>query len=328
MTGESDSHIIKPWMRPKEIELRQKGRDHLNKAIKLGLFHGENILSITPFTQGESSVVFKVVTESSPSVVKMTPEAGGVEAESHFLLAWEKEGIKIPQIISIRPQDKEIPVSILVSEFIDSALLIDALTTQQMIEKGISKELGRMLAKMHRAKGKGFGFPIVGNENHGSFETFSEEMEKTLFGDRISWLLTHGVLNQFDVDVAHGAVEILEADIQKGGLPSLTHNDFATYNMFATEPITIFDPDPRITHPAICLAYTLLKSQVNEYPDLTESSEILSGYREITPIDDETIAAGIVLRGIRKIHTWHREGKLSQLDKLKKVIDANEKLIG
>lgn len=327
MTDLEDQHRVESWMRPGEIHLRQNARDYLNKAVELQLLLDNNVQNVKAFSQGESSVVFRVYTESNTYVVKMRGDDEGLEAEASFLNAWEKQGVKVPHIYSVRSANKDLPVSILVMEFINAPILSKSMSTNEMVKKGITRELGRTLARMHEATGTGFGFSRKSDELTGIFGSLTEEIDQTLFGKHTNWLIQKGVITERDVEIARKATKILEEDIRNGTKPTLTHNDFRPYNMFATEPITIFDPDPRITHPAIDLAYSTLKPLINKPASIDEKDEFLAGYREIHTVDDRILAAATVLRGVRKLHTWQRKGRTGQVKKLREVINRNQKLI-
>ena len=121
----------------------------------------------------------------------------------------------------------------------------------------------------------------------------------------------------------------MEADLASGTKASLTHNDFKPYNILATKPeLTVIDCDPRITHPAMCLASTLLRTLTrDESFQKEEAEQILEGYRSITLISDQVLSAAMVLRSMKTLHTWQRKGKKERVVKLTSLMKEHQEKI-
>lgn len=322
-----DSHVIENWMGPREVQLRTNARKTLDSVIKAGVLPDSNVKEIKAFGSGITSAVFKVVTETSPFVVKMTIEGGGSGAEATFLEEWKKQGVRVPQVLKARPADSQIDADILIMEYIDKPILSESTTSEERVRKGISREMGRVLALMHKAKGTGFGLPVRGNETQGKYMTFRQEMEEMSLGKKIAELFQVQLIGSKEKEAMARAIDILEQDIINGTRPTLTHNDFSPGNIFSTEPITVFDPDPKITHPAIDLAYATFMPLVRKDSNPKETQEILAGYRDVSPMDDKILAAATILRGLRKLRTWQRRGSVKKIENLMQVLHECEKVI-
>lgn len=307
--------VVRSWMPPEEQTFRKQVVTYLQTAGKLDILPGP-IREYDVFSQGESSVVFKVASDNGTFVVKMNRVSGIVENEASFFRNWQEQGIATPQVLTVHSANDLLPVSLSVLEFINAPLL-ETISTESRISQGLSREMGRTLALIHRSKGNGFGYPLSTDPQVGTYATFTEEMGSILT-TRFYYLQEKGIINDEDIRAITKAVAVLQADIASGTKPSLTHNDFCPYNIFATHPITVFDPNPRITHPAMCLALSLLKAEIETSGNgSSEAREILSGYRQVSAISDPILSAAGVLRSAMTLHTWARKDKM---DKIKKLI--------
>lgn len=317
---------ISAWMSEEETVLRQQAREYLQRAANSGLLASRKIDRARVFPSGDTSVVFLIESPQLTYVTKMASHPETVETEAVFLKQWQEQGVKTPQVLALHTVDDQLPISILSLEYIETPVL-STLNTEQRVEKGIAREMGRTLARMHNATGEGFGLPVSNNKLQGCFTTFREEQQK-LLEDDTSQLIKAGLLTNEDLIIARTAVDIMEDDLQAGRQPSLTHNDFRPYNIFYTEPLTIFDPDPRITHPYMCLALSLIKAEVRSNPyGKSEASEILSGYSETGEIQDRVLSAAMVLRGMRTLSTWTRKGKAKNMKGLLELIRRQQNII-
>lgn len=319
---------IASWMPDDEVAFRRQAKEYLQNAAGAGVLASREIDSAKIFPGGETSVVFLVESPEKTYVAKMARYPETVERETAFFEQWAEKGVRTPKVLSLHTANNQVPVSIISLENIEAPILSQSLNTEQRVKKGIAREMGRTLARMHKAKGEGFGFPTPEDRTKGNFDSFSEEMENALFKSRAGWLKEQGIITEKDIESAQTAVKIIEDDLHSGTQPSLTHNDFRPYNIFNTEPMIVFDPNPRITHPYMCLALTLIKSEVETGSfGKQERDEILSGYSEISEIDNRVLSAAIVLRGMRTLNTWKRKGRDKKVNKLLKVIKEHQSLI-
>lgn len=303
-----------PVVKLEEHQLRESAPLFLQQAMERGIV--ENEITGTPelFQEGDSSAVYKVVTEKGPLVIKMVTNADALQGEIDFLNAWREQGVKTPTIELRHVPDEKLPIAIAQMEFINAPLLEKTMSNQDMVQRGISRELGRIQARMHAVTAEGFGMPY----GHRKYHTFTEEVQHHILGSRSAELLKSGLVTPHDLEIAQQAVDLLEADIQAGRKPTLTHNDLRPYNILASDPVTVIDPEPRISHPYMCLGLTVLKSRIMGSDG--EESEISAGYAEISPIDNKVLEAAITLKAISKIRTWSRMGKTEWVKKAQQMV--------
>lgn len=298
---------LEVWMDTKEIDFRLKADEYLLVAQELGIIPKFTKNNRSFFQEGESSVVIKIKTSEGILVIKLSSR-NNLEGEAFFLNKWRTCGIRTPQVFNLHTADSNLNISLLVLEYIDAPLLSEVFTKDQMIDKGIFRQLGKILSQIHQIKGSGYGQPQENHLNQGIHTTFTADIAHTF-----------NLKNQY-FDLQQSVIQIMEADCVKRSAPSLVHYDFRPYNMFSTSPITVFDPIPRITHPYMCLALPLLKSLVQDPDDNRENSQFIAGYEEVELVNINVLSAAIILRGLSMLEHWRKKGKTKNIDNLEKII--------
>jgi aminoglycoside phosphotransferase (APT) family kinase protein len=318
---------VEKWMDKNEIKFREGSVQNLLKASERGILPAV-VEKYKIFGTGESSVVFLVNPDNNPFVVKMIDNFGVLKTEADFLQRWSRRGVKTPNVLSLHESDSETPVSFSVLEFIKAPMLKETFPdSQSRYFSGVSLEMGRTLALMHQEKGEGFGEPIE-NKTEGGFSSLSQEVEETVFKKRTKRLIENGVLNESDLLLARRALLILEKDIEMGTRPSLTHNDFAPDNILATIPMTVIDPNPRITHPALDLASTIIKVGINEsLYSVKEVEAIIAGYREISEVSDKVLAAAIIIKSHHLLYSQQKKENPQKMKSILKMMREAERII-
>jgi fructosamine-3-kinase len=92
--------------------------------------------------------------------------------------------------------------------------------------------------------------------------------------------------------------------------PRRIHGDFRAGNMIRhAHRLVVIDPTPALTHPYLCLAYSLLEPPL--FADVS-MADFLAGYQEVTPVEPTLLNAALLVRaGImfdsfgRRRHTEH-----------------------
>ena len=300
-------------MRPHERALREQAPAYLAEIIARGSLGDQEVHGAELFKTGVSSVVYKVFTESGIMVVKMVPEGVDLMGDAAFFLACESAGIAVPHVIACDNPSEKVPVSVMALEYIDAPMLSSA-SDQERVEGGKLRELGRIQAAMHSIRGTGFGALESGR---GKFSTFQEQQEDTGLWERAELLRSKGLLPVSAEEMNH-AVELLSQSVAPEAT-SLTHNDLLPYNVFNTDPLTIFDPVVRYSHPYTCLAMTLIKSLVRDN-GAAEAAEIRAGYEEASPVREEELEAAMALRFVHAAYGWERKGKLEEIERLRAAL--------
>jgi Ser/Thr protein kinase RdoA (MazF antagonist) len=322
---------IEPWMKEQEVKFRQEAKANLVLAAQNGLLPEQaiDLDHLELFSRGSRSVVFCLnLGKENPYIVKMGTAKETIEAEPHFLESWGKAGIRVPKILGKHMADKKTPISFTTMEYIDAPLLSDSMDTKERISSAISRTSGEILAKLHKLTSHGFGNAIAGANVHGKFATFQEEIKDNLFEEKLPKMLEAGILQEAIYAPLNKALAFLDDEMKTGKKPSFTHNDFRPYNLFYKDgEIIVFDPNPKITHPMMCLASTLIKSRIeaeSEKVGLEEESEILIGYNSITPIDEKSLNAALMIRSLMTLHIWWKKDQTEKMEKLKKLIQKYE----
>lgn len=318
---------IESWMSQDKLSFRDDAINNLHSASEMGILP-RPISEFGIFPDGDISVVFLVNQQDQPYVVKMVDRTGVIEAESWCYQKWAENGVKTPNVINVHSKDNKLPVSVLVMEYIPAKSLDNVHDTQSRIDNGISYQMGVNLARIHKIKGTGYGEPTSENILVGMYKSLSSLLDEELLREKIPALLSQQLLTQKDLDFVIKAVAVLEKDITNGMTPSLLHNDYGPNNILNTHPLTVIDPGPKLGHPVLCLALPLLKSKArNMELGQIETDEILKGYREITPIEDNIITAGQIIRSIYLIDTWNKKGKPKKVERMLSILREEEKKI-
>jgi Ser/Thr protein kinase RdoA (MazF antagonist) len=325
---------IRHWMKSSEKEFRKKAKNFLFKAAKIGILPDRKIdkKHLKVFQKGSRSVVFCVnYGRENPYVVKMGNAKETIEAESAFLKRWNEAGVRVPKIIKRHLSNRRLPVSLTVMEYVDAPILSDVMDTKIRIKSGISFENGIVLARMHKVKGRGFGLVKSGRNIRGKFSSFRKEIEDNLFKMRIPELIEAGLLNLKIYEPLNKAIDMLDKETKSKIKPSFTHNDFRPYNMFYDKgQVIVFDPNPKITHPYMCLSLTLIKSLIETEKEIygkKEYQEILRGYESVSKIDKKSLQAAFLVRSIMNMHIWWKKEEKEKLRKLQILMKGYERAV-
>ncbi len=311
-----DQIMIAPWMDEEDLTFRSSAPDNLKKILEQNLLLGGEYKVLGVFARGVSSVVYKIASTSGIFVLKMSRKPEVISNEVFFLESWKQQGLTVPTVVSTHQADVNIPVSFSVMEYISAPILSDALGVEEIINQGISREIGRMLSQMHQATGIGFGVPKIGAPDKGTFTTLREDFE-SVFDKTIPTLIAAGIINADAEQYCRVAIEVLEEDLKKNKKsPVLIHGDLRPYNIFHTDPLTIFDPNPKISHQAVDLGTCLLRA-VSESEEFgaRDAEEVLAGYKEKTLVDDKILAAGVVLVSLRLARNWLRKDRKEKVER-------------
>jgi ATP-dependent DNA helicase RecG len=116
----------------------------------------------------------------------------------------------------------------------------------------------------------------------------------------------------------HGSVEqvskILLEHTEKENHSSYCHNDFGASNIFATQPLTIFDPNPRFNNGYLDLGQCLMK-EIAHGDDYREAvSQLIDGYFSGGAYNEKVLHASIFLNAVIKLPYKHKTGKTEVID--------------
>ena len=307
---------IHDWMDEKERGFRKEAKNKLLKAIRLGLLPIDKVDEgkIKAFSEGQTSATFFIDGTPDPFVFKMTKKGQSIINEVKFINKWKELGINTLEVLQLHQGSSEFPDPFALYKYLDLPLLSEATTIKQRVKRGISREMGITLAKMHQPIGEGYGWAVAGKGFKGEFDSLKEYSEDVLFQDRIPKLIKSGVIGDDYIEVARKALKIMEEDIRADSKTCLNHDDFLPNNIFYNEEkneIIPFDPNSRLNHPYACLASTLIRSLAEEEDPVAarqEYKEILKGYSSVSKVDEKLLRAAIILRSLRVMPIWHKKG--------------------
>ncbi len=279
------------------------------------LFQDKNV-SITFAHKGVSSLIAIVETADTKVILKIPLKLPCIQGEAQFLKVWSQAGVKVPQIIE---EDVLGEYPYVMMEFIDAPILSDAYTTEELMEKNIYMEMGKMLRIIHTPQATGFGGVFEGKAE---WTTFNEWLFSNDIKERINYVKDHSLLGE-----AHGSIskafEILQAYANNQTHSSYCHNDFVADNIFATQPITVFDPNPTFNYGYIDLG----RSMVFHISKNISPSQLLLGYFEKDEVNEKVLHASVLLNAYYKFRYWHKVDRTEQIQRVQEYLIQNRHII-
>lgn len=270
------------------------------------------VVNVTFSHVGVSSIIAILETPVEKLVLKIPLSLSYSSGEGQFLQVWAKARIKTPQVLE---EGKIGEHSYLLMEYIDAPILGDTKSGEDLIKEEVFVELGHTLGMMHGPEAQGYGKVIDGRAE---FVKFRDWLESPDVQDKIKYVQEQELLSD-----EHGLISdvltILSANLDKDGKSSYCHDDFGASNMFATKPLTVFDPNPRFNNGFLDLARSVLIHMSNA--NLAGADEqLIKGYSEIRPVDRKFLQAGIILNAYLKFPYWHKTGKTKRMDQVRKYL--------
>jgi len=231
--------------------------------------------------------------------------------EGEFLNVWKQAGVSVPNVIEEGKLDGHPYV---LMDYVDAPLLGEKFSHEELIKNGMYFEMGATLRKMHEPKGEGYGRIFDGKTEFSNFRDWlmSENMQKRFKYVEENKLLgeEHGSLSK--------ACEILLEYIGNNRKSSYCHFDYSPDNIFATEPITVFDPIPEFNNGYIDLGRSVAIRIANdgEFPE-----QMVKGYFAGKSYNKKVLQAAILVSSYMKFYHWH------QIKKFKRIKNVQEYLI-
>ncbi len=284
------------------------------------LFRHENV-NITFATLGISSLISIIAVRSEKLVLKIPLSKDYSPGESQFLNAWENAGVSVPHVIETGDIDHQ---EYTLMKYVDAPVLSEKYSKKELLEKGIYSEMGKTLRQMHTPVAEGYGDVIDG---HAEFSTFKEWIDSEDMQHRVAYVLEHELLGE-----QHGTFEeireVLIQHVQTHPESSYCHDDFGTANIFATEPITVFDPNPRFNNGYIDLGRSLMIHIANGGTDESKA-QWFKGYFGETPYDEKVVHAAIALATYMKFVYWHKviSKRTEMIDRAQTYLKENRHLL-
>ncbi len=279
-----------------------------NYVLKNDRFKDKDV-TVTYAHKGVSSLISIIETESEKAVLKIPLSTDYAEGEAQFLRVWEQAGVSVPHIHEEGTIDGH---TYILMEFINAPILMDTYTKEEWVSQGISAEMGRTLRRMHVPKAEGFGRVIDGKAE---FTHFQEWLLGSDIEERIDHVKERELLTE-----EHGSIDtartILLAHVGERTTSSYCHDDFGTGNIFATDPLTVFDPNPRFNDPFIDLGRSVLISISRGLSPM----QFIKGYFEGGAYDERVLHSTILLTTYMKFPYWNKTNKQDQMHRVKEYL--------
>ncbi|KKP87334.1 MAG: hypothetical protein UR90_C0008G0003 [Parcubacteria group bacterium GW2011_GWC1_35_8] len=282
-------------------------------------FKGKEV-NITFALKGNSSLVCIVETPEGKLVLKIRLGVTGTSGDVKFFKVWEEAGVKVPHIL----EDGKINGhQYTLMEYVDAKPLNEVYKKGEMVEKEIYVELGKILRAMHMPKAEGFGRCVDGKAE---FSRFEDWLNSPGIQKKIKYVEEHKLLGE-----EHGslelAIKILTEHVNKEKRSSYCHEDFGTANIFATNPLTVFDPNPRFNNRYIDLGRSVMRTIYNDSGLTRAKDQLIRGYFNGEPYDERVLQASILLNAYMKFDYAHKIGRLKQIDCIRKYLTETKYLL-
>lgn len=266
---------------------------------------------ITFFTDGVSSLVCSIEVCGKKTVLKIPLSTTHAVGEPQFLAEWEKAGVHVPHVIETGSIDEH---QYMLMEHIDTPKLNEVYSGKELLERGIYFNMGKTLKMMHEPVGKGYGRVIDGQ---GQYATFPEWINSPDIQKYVAYVNEHNLLGE-----EYGSFEevraILTEYVEAHPGSSYCHDDFDAGNIFATEPITVFDPNPRFNHGYIDIG-SALRIQIAHGRSEDVLSQFKQGYFGDDVPNEKVLHASIILDYYKKLHYWNKLKEERIQQKMEKV---------
>ncbi|HET9641620.1 MAG TPA: aminoglycoside phosphotransferase family protein [Candidatus Paceibacterota bacterium] len=262
-------------------------------------------VSVTFAHKGVSSLIAIIETLDEKLVLKIPLSRTYVAGEAQFLRVWEQAGVKVPHVIEDGVLDDH---PFVLMEYIDAPTLTNAYTQEEMTAKGIYTEMGRTLRLMHTPEAEGYGRVVGGKAE---FTKFSDWLYSPDIEERIAYVKEHNLLDEEQTSIQK-AFEILQEHISENPKSSYCHDDFGAANIFATTPITVFDPNPRFHNGYLDLG----RSMVSRLSHGVSPAPLIEGYFEGAPYNQRALHAAVMLNTYMKFPYWHKVKRTEQIQRM------------
>ncbi|WGS45351.1 fructosamine kinase family protein [Burkholderia sp. JSH-S8] len=268
-----------------------------------GGFHDLRLLS-----NGQSTVLGGTQRSSGlPVVVKLTITPGTAKSEACFLDAWRAGGVPVPNVLRVNGATDGHEPDILVMERVNGAPLAGF----GHVSADMAKRIAWLQSRMHRAAGRGYGRPDRNRPWQGVADTFYSEMEIE-WERRLAPIARHEMFRGQLRSRFLAAIDCIESDREHENGGVLTHSDLSMDNILldADGEIVIIDPNCRITHPAMCAAYTFLRLGLGGQADIARIYR--AAYLSESGIREQVFDAALQLRTMLSISTWLKKVRFSE----------------
>jgi hypothetical protein len=284
------------------------------------LFNDKEV-NITFAHKGVSSLVSIIETPEDKYVLKIPLKENTESYEVLFLNTWRSVGVSTPKIYE---EGKIQNFSYVLMEFIDAQNLTETYKLKNLVPLRIFVEMGKTLRMIHDTKAIGYGRLTHGIPEFNTFEDWINKDEKNVRS--ISEIKELNLLNDEEHGSIERAKEILIEYVKTDPRSSYCHLDFAPENIFATNPITPFDPNPAFNHPFIDLAAAIVIATSRCGPS-DAANQLIEGYFAGEEYNKQALHAAILRVAYSKFVYWSKTDQPKRLAWLQDYLSENKHLL-
>ena len=305
-------HEVDQKFNERRISLVHDIKDYISTST---LFKDKQT-SITFVEKGVSSLVSIIETDGKKMVLKIPLSLTNSFGEAQFLKVWEQAGVRVPHVID-EGFIGGAPYCLM--EYIDAPTLNTIPNRDEASKEKMNFEMGQTLRKMHSPEASGYGRVIDNKAEYTQFKEWlmSEDRQKI-----INYVQENNLLSEEHGSISL-AIEILLSYVGDNDKSSYCHDDYGGANIFATHPITVFDPNPRFNNGYIDLGRTLVLHISNKvFPQ-----QLLDGYFEDGSCDKKVLHASVLLNSYLKFSYWNKTKKVENMQNIREHLIKNKNLL-
>jgi len=313
---------------PKELEhevdekFNEMQRDfvpHIKEFVEgHELFQDDEEVRITFSEVGVGSIIAIIESSNNKLVLKIPRGKAFSAGEGQFLEIWEEAGVKVPHVEETGDLNNY-PYTLM--EFVDAPTLSKKFSRDELLQDKKYIEMGETLKKMHGPKANGFGFNIGGRPE---FETVQGWLSGKDMRTRFDYVEEHELLGSLHEELSD-VLQIIEKHSDANG-SSYCHDDFGTTNIFATEPITVFDANPKFNNGYYDLGRSLTFVIANG-GQTKILDQLVQGYFGDEKYDKQALYSYIFLTCCMKFTYWHKTNKNEQMKKMLVYLEENKDIL-
>lgn len=292
-------------------QMRMSLLPHIKELVLAHDLFKRKEVSVTFSHQGISSVVAMLETVDNKIVLKVPLNTRHHLGDVLVLEKWKEVGVSVPHIFEEGLIGEH---RYFLMDYIDSPIVLDTYSEVELVDQKKYVEIGSILSQMHKAYAQGYGRIVNGQAEH---ETFKDWVLSRDIQKRIEYVHKHKLLGAEHGDILQ-AVEILTEHTALHS-SSYCHEDYGISNMFATDPITIFDPNPNINNGYVDLGRTIILMVARG--SLDESiDQLVEGYFGEDGYDEQVLQSAILLNAYRKFLYWNKKGNSKRINAVQEYL--------
>ncbi|MES3031916.1 MAG: aminoglycoside phosphotransferase family protein [Patescibacteria group bacterium] len=281
-----------------------------DKEIKVSFAH-----------KGVSSLISIIETPDEKLVLKIPLSISHAIGEAQFLKVWGNAGVKVPHVIEdgmINGHEYTL------MEYIDAKPLNETYGKGETIRREVYVELGKILRKMHAPETEGYGRVVDGKPQ---YSQFGEWLSGNDVQKQIKYVKENKLLGDEHGSLAL-ALEILTEHVKKNKKSSYCHDDFGRANIFATNPLTVFDPRPRFNNGYIDLGRSMFITIASDGGMSGASEQLIKGYFGGEPFNEKALHASILLCAYMKFPYAHKVKSFERIKNAQEYLTRTKHLLG